>query len=1077
MPIHGYYRFPDVHDDFVIFTSEGDLWRVPLKGGRALRLTANKGVAACAKISPDGRTVAFISAEEGVPEVSVMDSEGGLMRRITFFGSWATPLGWSSDGKEIIINSNFETTFNANVYRVPLSGGEPILVPVGPATAISFGKKGTVIGRHTRDGARWKRYRGGTAGELWIDTEGKGDFSKLLNFPSNFDTPMWIGDRIYFLSDHEGIGNIYSCTPAGKDVKRHTHHADFYARNPSTDGRTIVYHSSGDLYALDVKTNKNWKIEIDYHSSRTHTNRKFVDATKYLQGFDLHPNGTHIATAVRGRFCTFANWTGPVQFHGKKDGIRYRMPTFLHDGENLVAVSDEMDGEDRLLVVNRVTGKETLLKGVKPGRIHQIAPSPKAARVAITNHRNEVYVVDIDKKTMKLIDSSDDSRIGSPAWSPDGRWLTYTWAGTPQTESLRIAEVETGITHDITEPQSYDGDPVFSPDGKYLYYVGNRVFDPVYDALRFDIGFVQARMLYAIPLKADTPSPFIPKVKSPSGDEDRANPETPKESDDKEKKADEKKELVVEIDFEGIKRRSLPFPIKTGTYFGLMAYESKVYYLDYPRDGRNEDNDIPKPRNTLWVFDFDKLTTEVLMGGITDVRLSLKGGNMIVRRNGALSVYKTGDKPKEKVDVRFSLQGGDIDMARIRTEINPVDEWKQMYREAWLLQREHFWIPDMGGVDWNLIYKRYLPLLERVGTRGEFSDLIWEMQGELGTSHCYEFGGDYTSPPNYPLGKLGCTYGLKKEGWYFKEIYYGDSTVENEISPLLMPGINLKPGDLLLAVNGQKLDATMDPRSLLINLPKQEVTLTVKRQGAKKQEDVIVKTLAGEFRLQYRQWVENNRAYVHEKSQGRLGYLHIPNMGADGYAEFFRNFLRESAYEGLIVDVRYNGGGHVSQLLLEQLNKKIIGYSCTRWSKVPEPYPHNGVPGPIVAITNEHAGSDGDIFSHSFKLMKLGKLVGKRTWGGVIGINGQYSLADGAITTQPEYSYWFKDVGWGVENYGTDPDVDVEILPKDHVKGRDPQMDKALEIAMADLKKLKVEKPDVSKHPNRALPKLPKAGK
>ncbi|MCD4651050.1 MAG: PDZ domain-containing protein, partial [Candidatus Cloacimonetes bacterium] len=382
----------------------------------------------------------------------------------------------------------------------------------------------------------------------------------------------------------------------------------------------------------------------------------------------------------------------------------------------------------------------------------------------------------------------------------------------------------------------------------------------------------------------------------------------------------------------------------------------------------------------------------------------------------------------------------------------------------------------MSKIDWKRIYKRYYPLLDRLGSRSEYSDLIWEMQGELGTSHCYEFGGDYRPHGSFSMGKLGCTYKSAPSGkyWIIEKILYGDATDTNETSPLLRAGAGISEGTHLIAINGELVNAEKHPRELLLNLGGQEITLTVRESGKRKTRDVAVKTLKLEGKLLYRNWVENNRRYVHEKGKGKIGYVHIPDMGKRGYAEFHRYWLVENRYDALIVDVRYNGGGHVSQLLLEKLARRTIGYDITRWSKTPETYPSDTVAGPIVAVTNEYAGSDGDIFSHSFKLMKIGKLIGKRTWGGVIGINGQYSFADGSMTTQPEYSFWFKDVGWGVENYGTDPDIEVDMTPQDYVARRDPQLDKALSVVLNEMKKNPVVKPKFDKRPNLSLPKIPK---
>jgi tricorn protease len=1075
MKHNGYYRFPTVRNNEIVFVSEDDLWKVPLNGGTAVRITANTAAVSSPKISPDGKFLVYISQEEGMPEVYVKSMSGGEQKRLTFLGARTNVLGWSDDSKYIYFSSSFEQPFDSSIYKISRDGGQEEKIPVGYANQISFGKKGTVIARHAGDPARWKRYRGGTAGEIWIDENGKGEFRQILkDLRSNLACPMLINERIYFVSDHEGIGNIYSCDLKGKNVKRHSHHNEYYARYADTDGKTIVYHSGADLYKIDVAKNKCEMIKVEYVSSHTQTNRKFIDAQAYLEGCDLHPKGTHLAVASRGKLVSFANWTGAVKQAGKKDGIRYRLPSWLHDGKKYAAVSDELDGEDRIIIVDTETGKETLLKNIMTGRVRGIFPSPKTDQLIICNHKNDMILVDYKKNTSKLIDRSDNHRIFGVNWSPDAKWITYSFFNTMQTCLIKVAEVSTACTHEVTKPVKTDSDPVFSSDGKYIFFAGDRIFYPVNDALQFELSFLKSTKLYALPLAKDTRSPFEQDPKSPAGEQ------PPKDDDKKKKDKDKKEELNVKIDFDGIEKRVVEFPITAGAYSTPSSYKNQLLYVEYPRDGvaSDHDNDWGEggPQLNLKVFNFDDMKEETIISGISDYKLSLTGDTMLVRKGKELSVYKTGAKPDDKAKEKYSLQGGGIDLSRIRIGIIPREEWKQMYREAWLLQREHFWTENMSKIDWAEVFKRYYPLTDRVGSRGEFSDLIWEMQGELGTSHCYEFMGDYRKSVQYPLGKLGCGYKLAPDGksYMFENIMYGESGERHEISPLLAPGVNVKNGDLLIAVNGTPVNKTVHPRELLVNYPDHEVCLTVKRKGEKENKDVTVKTLGFESKLLYRNWVEKNREYVHKAGKGRIGYIHIPNMGNDGFAEFHRTFLTEYAYDGLIVDVRYNGGGYVSQLLLEKLNRKIIGYDTIRWSKSPESYPSEAVHGPIVALTNEFAGSDGDIFSHSFKLMKIGKLLGKRTWGGVIGINGQYSLVDGTITTQPEYSFWFKDVQWGVENYGTDPDIEIDNTPADYVKGKDNQLEKALEFALDELKKKPVVKPKFDKRPDLSLPKLPK---
>ncbi|MEP7190866.1 MAG: S41 family peptidase, partial [Roseiflexaceae bacterium] len=481
----------------------------------------------------------------------------------------------------------------------------------------------------------------------------------------------------------------------------------------------------------------------------------------------------------------------------------------------------------------------------------------------------------------------------------------------------------------------------------------------------------------------------------------------------------------------------------------------------------------PPAKHKLEVYDFEERSRETLIEGMSSFAVSQDAKTLIYRAGRRLRVLKAGEKPKDDAGAP-SRKSGWIDLGRVKVSVDPGAEWEQMYREAWRLQRDHFWTEDMSGHDWLAIYQRYLPLLKRIATRAEFSDLMWEMQGELGTSHAYEIGGDYPSRPHYHQGFLGADlhYDPVTNSYGIARIIAGDLWDAVTSSPLCGLGVNVKNGDQLLAVNGRKVGREQSPGALLVNQAGTEVLLTIANADGSAQRTVAVKTLRDETPARYRAWVEANRQQVHDLTDGKVGYVHIPDMSAHGYAEFHRGYLAEVAREGMIVDVRFNGGGHVSQLIIEKLARRRLGYAIERWGE-PGPYPADSVLGPIVAITNEYAGSDGDIFSHVFKLMKIGPLIGKRTWGGVIGINMRNQLVDGGLTTQPEFSFWFNDVGWQVENYGTDPDIEVDFQPQDHIAGRDPQ----LERAIAEAQRLQAEQPptlpDFSARPRLAAPALP----
>lgn len=1090
----GYYRFPTVHKDMIVFVSEDDLWSVPLNGGVARRLTSSLSEALRPVLSPDGKWLAFTGREDGQSEVYVMPALGGPARRLTFNGGLCWTLGWTRDGRIIFANNNSQPHMAMlHLYKLDVENGEQELINVGPARNIAFGPKGgTVIGRNggylSNDLARWKRYRGGTAGQIWVDATGSGKFKPLLKLKGNLVNPMWIGDRIYFLSDHEGISNLYSCLPTGKDLRRHTDHEDFYARNASTDGRTIVYHAGADLYAFQVAKNRSARVKVEYHSPRAQRNRRFVNTAKYTQDVELHPNGQSLAVTSRGKLFTFANWEGAVTQHGEVNGVRYRLPAWLNDSERMLAITDAGGEEEFVILSNNPLKAPEFLKGLDIGRPVQISVNPRKDVIAFSNHRYELLAFDLATRKLTIIDRGAAERIGGFAWSPDGEWLAYSVSTSLHVSVIKLWQAGTGDTHQVTDPVLIDVNPHFDPEGKYLYFLSLRHFNPVYDNMQFDLNFPRGMKPYLITLQKDLPSPFVPQPKkdakpeekskdSPQAESPQAD-DTPKEGE--EKSAEKKPEAKpLQVDLEEIKRRIVEFPVDEGRYGRIVGLKGgKVLYSEYPIEGAIGNNDIfngePYSKGTLKLYNFEEQKEEVVVGGIHEFDVSRDSSMLLYQTGHRLRVVKAGEK-LENGNNATNRKTGWINLDRVKVSVSPGDEWKQMLAEAWRLMRDQFWTPDMSRVDWLAVFQRYQPLVERVGTRLEFSDLVWEMQGELGTSHCYEFGGDYRPAPRYHNGYLGAKFSHDKEtdSWRIDSIAYGDAWDEGMTSPLARTGVNVKVGEHITAIDGRRLSRDISPAQALVNMSNTEVTLTLAGEGDAMRA-VTVKTLSNEAPVYYRQWIENNRKRVHEATDGRVGYVYVPDMGAWGYAEFHRAYLAEVDREGLIVDIRYNGGGHVSPLLLQKLVRRRIGYDISRWGKHPDPYPPESILGPVVALTNEFAGSDGDIFSHGFKLMGIGPLVGKRTWGGVIGIWPRHALVDGSMTSQPEFSFWFADVGWGVENYGTDPDIDIDNKPQDYAKGRDAQLERSIKEIMKLMAKNPPKFPKFDKRPNLKLPKLPK---
>jgi tricorn protease len=1060
--------------------SEDDLWEVPSEGGDARRLTANPGTPSFPVLSPDGTRLAFTGRDDGPDEIYVMEAGGGSPRRLTWMASNTQVIGWARDGSGILASTDWRQPFPrfTRIVRVPLDGGAPEFLRFGPARAVSYApdSKGIVLGRNSGDPSRWKRYRGGTAGTLWIDRRGTGQFQPLLRLEGNLANPMWIGDRIYFLSDHDGHGNLYSASPTGRDLRQHTRHSDYYVRFPSTDGLRIVYHSGADLYIFDPEDDRHRRLGVRLLSPGNQRIRKFVHADQYWESFDLHPKGHSMVSVHRGGLFSMGLWEGgPLRF-GEISRVRSRLGTWLGDGRRIVAVTDE-GGEESLRVLGVDSARDNRLIGGDFGRPLHLYPSPgpetnlkgskkkkrpgrssrSGDRVALTNHRHELMLVDLGTGRSRVLDRSAHHRIGGVAWSPDGRWLAYGHAGTERSSRIRLLEVGTGRTTNVTGEDFFDAYPSFDPDGRYLYFLSWRVFNPVYDSMYFDLGFPKGSRPYLVTLRSSTRSPFDPAGLAPRG------PLTDKDSEDE---APERSDKRFRIDLEGISGRIVAFPVAEGRYERIRGVRGRALYTNYPVQGSLAANsDSEGPSGVLDYWDLERNKSGRIADKVSDFQVSLDARVVGVISNDRLRVVPSNyrDDPDRPEKEECTRETGWIDMDRIPVAVIPAEEWRQMYSEAWRLQREHFWRPDMAGTDWKEIHDRYLPLLDRVSSRAEFSDLMWEVQGELGASHCYEMGGDYRPRPNWRQGFLGADldWNDRTRRWRITRIPLGDPWDRASASPLAGPGVGLGPGDEILEIGGERLTGQVSPYEKLVNMAGREVRITFRRRrgrGWAPDETATLRALTDESPLRYRDWVETRRAAVHQATDERVGYVHIPDMGPAGYAEFHRYFSSECLRDGLIIDVRFNRGGHVSQLLLEKLLRKRIGYDVSRWSE-PIPYPDAAPMGPMVALTNEHAGSDGDIFCHAFKLYGLGPLIGKRTWGGVIGIWPRHSLVDGTVTTQPEFASWFVDVGYDVENHGTDPDIEVDNRPQDYAAGRDRQMDQALRSIRSLLAKDRPEIP------------------
>jgi len=1055
-----YLRQPTLHGDSVVFVSDDDLWRVGVGGGVAHRLTAGLGEPATPCLSPDGQWLAFISRDEAHGEVWVMPAAGGAARRLTWLGADTAVRGWTPEGRVLFCSNHGQPFFrNWHAFTIGVDGGVAQRIELGQINHLAYASGGRkLIGRNTADPARWKRYKGGTAGHLWIDEQGRGQFRRMVELQGNITSPMWLGERIWFLSDFEGIANLYSCAPDGSGMRRHTDHAEHYARHAQSDGRRIVYQCAAEVWLFDPATDTTRKLDIQVPSARTQAARRFVPVAEHLHGMALHPAGHSVALEARGKLFSMPLWEGAVRQHGNSEGARQRLGQWLADGSTLVAVSDA-GGEEQVITFD---GTNERLLPWDIGRAIELRAAPKGARVALSNHRNQLLLGDLDSGVLQQADVSTSARIRDLAWSPCGGWLAYAFDTSPRHTAIKLLNVASGESTLVTQPEFRDWSPAFDPSGRYLYFLSLRTYDPVYDSVQFDLSFPRAARPYLLALQAGGRPPFDPAPKGMKGD----GPDAPKPGPEVET-------LALQVDLDGIARRVAAFPVPEGR-FGQIAGVAgdKVVWTVLPIPGAHGRGGHKETPGRLEMFEFATGQARTLMEKADTFTLAHDNHTLLVREGQRLRALaaKPRDEKETAADERPSRKSGWLDLGRLRVGVEPRAEWWQMLREVWRLQRDHFWVADMSGIDWDAVWRRYAPLLPRVATRGELSDLVWELQGELGTSHAYEMGGDHRKPPAVALGFLAAELRPTPAGHEITRIVQGDAWDASADSPLNAVGVEAQVGERLVAVGGQPVPADQPAEALLVHQAGSKVALTLSKGETSR--DVLVTLLADETPARYREWVETNRAWVHEQSGGKVGYFHLPDMMSAGFAEFHRYFATECDHDGLIVDLRYNRGGHVSQLLLEKVARRRVAWNQMRWGQ-PEPYPDAAAAGPVVALANEHAGSDGDIFSHNFKLMGIGPLVGTRTWGGVIGIWPRHTLVDGSTTTQPEYAFWFKDVGWGVENYGTDPTIEVDNAPQDRAAGRDRQLEVALATALAAIERDGVSRPAFGPRPRLAAPPLP----
>ncbi|MFI2199977.1 S41 family peptidase [Streptomyces sp. NPDC020192] len=1068
----GYLRFPHLRGDLIAFVAEDDVWLAPLDGGRAWRVSADNRPVTQPRISPDGRFLAWTSTRDGAPEVHVAPVDGGPAERLTYWGNRATEVrGWTADGRVLALGAQGRPSSRHTwAYAVPLDGGPAEMLPYGPVGDVAFGPATVLLSAPMGlEAAYWKRYRGGTAGKLWIDREGSGEFVRLHeDVDGNIECPVWAGTgvpplersrewgRIAFLSDHEGTGALYSSLADGSDLRRHTPLEGFYARHAAGDGTRVVYSAAGELWLLDdLEGAEPRRLDVRLGGPRVDLRPRPVDATRWFGAASPDHTARGSAVCVRGGIHWVTHRSGPARALAATPGVRSRKPrTFRAEGEQWVVWVTDAEGDDALEFApasgNVPGATPRRLAAGQLGRVLELAVAPDGSRAAVAAHDGRLLLVERETGEVREVDRCDDGEVGGLAFSPDSAWLAWSHPGPRPLSQLRLAHTTDLSVTEATPLRFMDYAPAFTLDGKHLAFLSNRAFDPVYDEHVFDLAFVVGARPHLITLAATTPSPFGPQRHG-----------RPFETPDKDETPDSEGTPATRIDLEGLADRIVPFPVEAGRYDTLRAAKDGVLWLRHPVHGvlgsaRAHPED-PDPHTELERYDLAQRRLEHLASDADHFEVSGDGKRVLLWSDGRLRVVPSDRRTGTDDDGDNSVT---VDLARVRQTLDPAAEWRQMYDETGRLMRDHFWRPDLGGADWTGVLARYRPLLSRLATHSDLTDLLWEVQGELGTSHAYVVpSGGRGRGRGARHGLLGADISRHPDGsWRVDRILPSETSDPEARSPLAAPGVAVRPGDAIIAVAGHSVDPVTGPGPLLVGTAGHPVELTISPAGGGEPRHTVVVPIADEEPLRYHDWVTGRRAHVHTASGGRLGYLHIPDMQAPGWAQIHRDLRVEVAREGLVVDVRENRGGHTSQLVVEKLARRVIGWDVPRGMR-PTSYPLDAPRGPVVAVADEFSGSDGDIVNAAIKALGIGPVVGTRTWGGVIGIDSRYHLIDGTLVTQPKYAMWLEGYGWDVENRGVEPDVEVVQRPQDWVAGRDVQLDEAIRLALEALEERPAKTP------------------
>jgi len=1049
-------RFPAIHSDQVVFTFAGDLYTVSSKGGVARRLTTHSGFEMFPKFSPDGKSIAFTAQYDGNTEIYKIPSMGGEPKRLTFtttlgrdeisdrMGPNNITLGWTPDGKDILFRSRMVTfnDFIGQLYTVSANGGMAKELPLPRGGFASYSPDGSkiVYNRIFREFRTWKRYRGGMCDDLWTYDFKTKKTEQLVDTLDQEIEPMWFKDRIYFLSDREPSKrmNLYVLNLATKAIKQVTTFADFDVKFPSLGDKAIAFEQGGYVWKLDLETDKYEKIKIELNEDFATSRTGLVSVAEKVASGTPSPDGKRVCLSARGDLFTVPAGPGITRNYTNSTGAHDRDPHWSPDGKNIAFISDKSGEDEIMLVSSDAKSAPTALTSNGDVYKYALTWSPDSKKILWTDRKFRLRYIDIASKQIVEVVQSKHWEINDAVWAPDSKWISWSETSSTGMDNVRIYNLEKKLATDITDGWHESNSPAFSGDGKFLFYVSNRDLNPIYSATEWNHAYRDMARIYAVALAKDTPSPFRPKTDEPENNKPVA--------DAKEKEKD------LKIDLLGFADRTFQIPTPAGNYRNLQSVGSAVWYI---RSSSKES------RSVFATYDLAS-RAETNLGSVSSFDITADAKKMLVSLDGKFAVI---DLPKSAV-----APSSFLDLSGLEVQLDRQAEWKQIYNECWRQMRDFFYDPNLHGVDWPALKIRYESLLPYVRHRADLSYIIGELIGELNAGHAYVGGGELPSVRKIPLGQLGATLEKHEPSGYAKitRILQGSSWEPGLNSPLGAPDVNAKVGDFIISIDNKPVNEMLSPYQALINKVGKPVILKINSKpeviGAR---DVVIVPIDNEAQLYYRDWIEKNRKRVDEATQGKVGYIHVPDMMQAGLNEFARQFYPQLKKSALIIDMRGNGGGNVSPMLIERLRREIAMVGIARGTP-PSTDPKGMVYGPMVCLLNEFSASDGDLFPYRFRQHKLGKLIGKRSWGGVVGIRGTLPLLDGGTLNKPEFSRYDVDgKEWIIEGKGVTPDIVVDNDPAIEYSGKDQQLERGIEEILNELKTKEKKLPPPPPFPKR----------